>query len=334
MTSVYVYGAGAYGTALSLSALQAPAVHNVTLIGRQSDFMNTLINLRVNERYLPGVFLPHTLHLTADLNILKSPDTSLLLMACPAQCLEQTLYHLISYISQNTTLVLCAKGIEKTSGRLLSSILTSILPHHNYAVLSGPSFASEMARNLPTAVTIASPESQHAIFACETLRHARFRCYASADPIGVQIGGAVKNVLAIACGILEGCNLGQNAKAALITRGLAEMKRLGVSLGAAPETFLGLSGVGDLTLTGSSTQSRNYTLGVALGQGETLENILNARHAVTEGVATAQAIYTLAAQHQVRMPICHAVHRLLYQNATVSSIITDILNNQALFEGD
>jgi glycerol-3-phosphate dehydrogenase (NAD(P)+) len=222
-------------------------------------------------------------------------------------------------------LLLCAKGIEAESLRTMSELSAEAVPDRPIAVLSGPSFAAEVARDLPTAVTIASRDAALAEAFTAALGTARFRPYRSHDPIGVEIGGAVKNVLAIACGIVEGRRLGDNARAALITRGLSEMIRLGAAKGAQAETFRGLSGLGDLVLTCTAGQSRNYTLGVALGRGTSLAAALAGR-SVVEGVATAAAVARLAARLHIEMPITAAVEGVLHGGMAIDAMIESLLS--------
>ena len=226
----------------------------------------------------------------------------------------------------NVPLLLCAKGIEVESLKTMSEVAAEIVPSAPIAVLSGPSFAAEAARGLPTAVTIASRDRALGQRFVAALGTARFRPYLSEDPVGVEIGGSVKNVLAIACGIIEGRGLGDNARAALITRGLAEMVRLGVAKGADPDTFRGLSGLGDLVLTCTAGQSRNYTLGMALGRGAPLASALGGRRAVVEGVATAAAVARLAARLGIEMPITAAVDGVLHRGVAIDTMIDGLLS--------
>ncbi len=221
--------------------------------------------------------------------------------------------------------VICAKGIERQTGALMSEVAAEALPGGPLAVLSGPTFAAEVARGLPTAVTLACADGDLGALLMAALGSRRFRPYLSDDLVGAQIGGAVKNVIAIACGIVTGRGLGDNARAALITRGLAEMVRLAMAKGAQPETMMGLSGLGDLTLTCNSQQSRNMSLGVALGRGEALADILAARRSIAEGVSTAPSVVALAGRLGVEMPICEAVDRVLHHNADIDATIEALL---------
>jgi glycerol-3-phosphate dehydrogenase (NAD(P)+) len=222
-------------------------------------------------------------------------------------------------------LLLCAKGIETSSLKMMSEVAAEILPASPSAVLSGPTFAAEVARELPTAVTVASGDASLGHAFIEALGSSRFRPYLSHDPVGAEIGGAVKNVLAIACGIVVGRNLGDNARASLITRGLAEMIRLGEAKGGRAETFRGLSGLGDLVLTCSSAQSRNYGLGLALGRGRDLETALRGSRSVVEGVATAASIACVAERLGIEMPICAGVDALLHRGEAVDALIDLLL---------
>jgi glycerol-3-phosphate dehydrogenase (NAD(P)+) len=248
------------------------------------------------------------------------------LLVVPAQFLRGVALRLAACLVPGTPLLLCAKGIEVGSLLPMSEIARQVLPGMPLAVLSGPTFAAEVARDLPTAVTVASVAPATARLFAEILGGPRFRPYLSEDPIGAEIGGAVKNVLAIACGIIEGRGLGDNARAALITRGLAEMTRLGVAAGGRADTFAGLSGLGDLVLTCNAAQSRNYALGEALGRGTRLDAALAGRRAVVEGVATAAAATALAARLAVDMPITQAVDAVLHHGRSIDTMAAALLS--------
>ncbi len=327
MKHIVIMGTGAWGTALALSCIRADL--RVTLVARRPEFATHLEQTRINTLYLPQIPLPEDLAITADISMVRNADV--LLLVTPAQATRDICHALSPYLRPETPVVLCAKGFDLKYNQLLTQTLRPLL-QNPLAVLSGPSFADELARNLPTAVTLAADSLELAKILAQTLRHSRLRCYASDDVIGVQVGGALKNVLAIACGIVHGRQLGNNASAALMTRGLAEMRRFGLAMGGQSETFLGLSGVGDLILTGSSQQSRNYSLGFQLGQGMDLETILSQRHHVTEGVFTAAAVHHIAEKLKIHMPICKGVYELLHQKALVSDIIEKILSKQSELE--
>jgi glycerol-3-phosphate dehydrogenase (NAD(P)+) len=332
MTKICIIGAGSWGTALALTAHRAG--QQVVLLPRRPEQSDMLNKTRENVKYLPGVSLPSDLVISSDLTLLK--DADIVLQVTPAQTIHQTCLMAKEHLSSRASWVICAKGVMRgtaqKSPQLLSEVAQEILPNP-IAILSGPSFADEVGLNLPTAVTIASGNEDTAKFVASSLRHTRFRCYVSDDPIGVQVAGAIKNVLAIACGIVRGRGFGNNATAALITRGLAEMRRLGLALGGKSDTFLGLSGVGDATLTCSSEQSRNTRLGVALGQvGANAAKILKESSSLAEGVPTVAAILKLSEALSIPMPLCEAVYAILYRDIPVDEVIENILSRQSELE--
>jgi glycerol-3-phosphate dehydrogenase (NAD(P)+) len=252
-------------------------------------------------------------------------DVDMLLLTMSAQDLTAVAKRLKPNLAPSVPLVICAKGIARPGDRLLSDVLSEALPGHKIAVLSGPSFATEVAAGLPTAITIASHESALAERVARALSSSSFRPYVSSDPVGVQLGGAIKNVIAIACGIITGRKAGENARAALMTRGLAETARLGQAMGARIETFSGLAGLGDLSLTATSLSSRNFHLGFALGQGKSLPEAQAEITGVIEGVATARAVVALAARHGVEMPISAAVAAIVEDGADIGDTIAALL---------
>jgi glycerol-3-phosphate dehydrogenase (NAD(P)+) len=277
-----------------------------------------------NAVYLPGAALDPAIRATGALEEAAACD--LILLAVPAQHTRQLAADLRPLLPEERPVVICAKGFEKASGKLLTDVLREALPQAVPAILSGPTFAAEVARNLPCALTLACPAEAMAMPLIAALSHKAFRLYWTDDVTGVQIGGAVKNVLAIAAGIVAGRELGSNAHAALITRGFAELVRFGTKMGGRPETLTGLSGLGDLILTCSSAQSRNMSLGMGLGQGRTLDEILGARHSVSEGVHTVTAVVALAARLGVEMPICEAVKTVTGGEASVDEAIGKLLS--------
>lgn len=276
-----------------------------------------------NTRYLPGIRLPVIPHITADLA--EVMQASVILLVVPAQQIRSLAPLLALHLRPDHALVLCAKGIEVGSGRFMSELAREFFPQTRLAVLSGPTFAREVVQGLPTAVTLASTELEFATRLSGLLSGRTFRCYASHDVIGVELGGAVKNVLAIACGIAMGRGLGENARAALITRGLAELRRMGRDLGAKPETLTGLSGLGDITLSCNSMQSRNYALGHRLGSGESLSAIEVSGHKLAEGRHTASALIQRADEVGADMPICMAVDAILNHGADIDQAIAGIM---------
>lgn len=317
-----VLGSGAWGTALAET--QAARGRSVTLFARNPVVAREIQETGVNGGYLPGIALSPAITITSLLDdVARCP---ILLLVPPAQALRSLARQLKPWLRPEHTAVICSKGIEQDSGVTLDRVLTEELPGLSTAILSGPGFASDVARGLPAALTLAASDEARGRALCETLSHPGLRLYWTSDVTGVALGGSVKNVLGIAAGILDGKRLGGSAHAALVTRGFAEMRRLGDALGARPETLMGLSGLGDLILTCSSAQSRNMSLGRALGQGQTLSEILGARRAVTEGVYTAAAVKRLAGQLGIEMPISRAVAAILTGELTVDDAIAGLLN--------
>lgn len=321
MHSVGVIGAGAWGTALAVAV--ARAGRQVTLWGRNYADLVEMASRGENRNYLPGIRLTPVPRVTGDLIDVIQNDIVLLVL--PAQEIRSLAPLIALSVRPLQPLVICAKGIERGSGRLMTELLKEFIPQARLAVLSGPTFATEVARGLPTAVTIAAADPLLASQLATSFSSRSFRCYASDDLLGVELGGALKNVLAIACGVVSGKGFGDNARAALMTRGLAELRRLGQALGAKPETFMGLSGFGDLTLTCTSGQSRNYSLGLALGQGQTLDDIQADSPKLAEGLYTASAVVQRAEAAGVDVPICAAVDAILNHGADLDTAITSLL---------
>ena len=321
MERIGIIGAGAWGTALALAARRAG--REVVLWARDPDLAREIETRHQNPRYLPDIPLDEEIRATAELAEAAACDA--LLLVTPAQALREIATELAPHLAPARPLVVCSKGIERDSGRLMTEVLAEVLPGRAVAVLSGPTFAIEVARGRPTAVTLAAEDAALGAVLVKALGSRTFRPYLSGDIVGAQIGGAVKNVIAIACGIVAGRGLGDNARAALITRGLAEIVRLGRAKGARPETLMGLSGLGDLTLTCTSGLSRNYALGVALGDGETLDALMAGRRGVAEGVFSAGAAVALAETLGVRMPISGGVDAILNQGAPIEAAIEALL---------
>lgn len=318
---VGVIGAGAWGTALALTA--ARAGREVLLAGRDADVV-AAITVGENPRYLPGVALTPRFAATTDMK--AAARAPIVLLATPAQSTRTVLDQIADAIAPGTPLVLTAKGIEAGTGRLLSEIVEEVVPQAIPCVLSGPSFATDVARGLPTAVTIAAPRESIAERLARSLASQTFRPYISTDLRGVQIGGALKNVLAIAAGVVAGHNLGPSAQAALIARGFAELSRLGKALGARPETLTGLSGLGDLVLTCSSPQSRNFSFGMALGEGSTLAELLAPGARLAEGAHTAAIAIRIAREHDIDLPIAEAVDDVIAGRVTVRDVIARLMD--------
>jgi glycerol-3-phosphate dehydrogenase (NAD(P)+) len=317
-----IIGSGAWGTALALAMRRAG--RDVLLWAREPEVVAAINEQRENRAFLPGIKLEAQIKASGKLADLAPCDV--LLLVTPAQHARESCKQLKAAIGNSRApLVICAKGIEQKTGKLLGDIASEELPGHPLAVLSGPSFAIEVARDLPTALTLATRDKALGEVLVKALGAKHVRLYLTDDVVGAQIGGAVKNVLAVACGITAGCKMGENARAAIITRGLAEMIRLGGAMGARAETLMGLSGLGDLVLTCSSRQSRNMSLGAALGEGTILQDILAKRASVTEGVFTAAAAKALADKHKVDMPIVTAVDAVLNHGAVLEKTIAALL---------
>ncbi len=321
LNHIGVIGGGAWGTALAASAVRAG--RRVTLWALESEVVAAVNGAHENPLYLPGIKLDPALRATADMA--EAAEADAILLVCPAQHMRAVSAQVVE-AGADAPLVICAKGVEQKTLRLMSEVLADTASGHPVAVLSGPTFAAELAKNLPTAVTLAAHDEDLARALIEALGHNRFRPYQSGDVVGAQIGGAVKNVLAIASGIVAGARLGDNAAAALITRGLAEIMRLGAARGAQRETLMGLSGLGDLVLTCGSVQSRNMSLGKALGEGRKLADIMAERRSVAEGVYTASGVVALAAKHGIDMPICGAMDRVLNHGAAVGDEVEALLS--------
>ncbi len=321
MEKIAIIGAGAWGTALAAVARRAG--RHVTIWAREPDVVTAINTDHVNTPFLPAITLDPDIRATNDLA--TAADADALVLVVPSQFLRTTCDALAPHLGLETPLVICAKGVEVASGALMNEVVEAALPERRFAVLSGPTFAAEVAREQPAAVTLACADTKIGSALAAALGTPRFRIYQSADVIGAEVGGAVKNVLAIACGIVQGRGLGDNARAAIITRGLAEMARLSTAKGGRPETLMGLSGIGDLTLTCNAMQSRNFSLGVDLGHGRTLAEILGERNSVAEGVDTAAAVTALAGALQIDMPICLAVDAIVNRGADIDATVTGLL---------
>jgi glycerol-3-phosphate dehydrogenase (NAD(P)+) len=321
-----VIGGGAWGTAL---AQVAAAGGKETLIwALEEDVVAAVNRIHENPIYLKGVKLDPAIRATG--NFSELADCDAMLVVTPAQHMRAVLGLMPC---PGVPLVLCSKGIEEQSGLLLHEVARECCPDAKIAVLSGPTFAHEVAKGLPTAVTLAGEDMALAERLRDRLAQPAFRIYVSDDVAGAEIGGAVKNVLAIACGVVEGKGLGQNARAALIGRGFAEMSRFGMALGAKRETLAGLSGLGDLVLTCSSTSSRNYSLGLGIGQGKPAAELLSNRKTVAEGAFTAPVLARIAREKGVDMPIVEAVDALIAGRADVDQVLDDLLSRPPRAEG-
>ena len=299
------------------------AGNEVVLYVREADVVEAINKSHENPVFLPGIKLAREVR--ASNKMADALDAEIILLVAPAQHMRAITKVARRGWSDRVPAVICCKGIEQESCALMSEVVAETLPGIPLAVLSGPTFAREVAEDKPTAVTLACANETLGKLLMETLSAPRFRIYRSSDAIGAQIGGAVKNVIAIACGVVEGRGLGDNARAALVTRGLAEITRLGLAKGAHAETLSGLSGLGDLTLTCNATQSRNFSVGLALGEGKTLAAALAGRASIAEGVSTASAVTELARRLAVEVPICTAVDGVLNHFADIDASIAGLL---------
>lgn len=332
---IAVVGAGAFGTALALAAERArlaDAGSNVILWGRDPHQVSAIDAGRENERHLPGVSIPASITVTADIAVFAKAD--LILLAIPSQATRAALSSLAPQIRREAVILACAKGVEAATSLFQTDIVAELLPDVRPAALSGPGFADDIARRLPTAMTIAARDVPLAGAICAALASETFRPYASDDLAGVQLGGAAKNVLAIACGIVVGLGLGESARAALIARGLAEMTRLGVALGARAETFAGLSGLGDLVLTATSGKSRNARFGAALARSRPVGELLAAGAPLAEGAHSAATIAALARRHAVETPIIDAVAAVIAGSVTVRDAMHGLVSRPLKRETD
>lgn len=329
--NIAVVGAGSWGT--TLAALLAWKGLDVTLWVRREELCRSIRDKRVNDDYLPGVRLPASLGVTTSLSeALEGAD--LVLSAVPSHGLRSVFEGAAGHIKGGTLVVSATKGIEQTTLLTPSGILSEVLgPECPLVVLSGPSFAKEVSRKLPTAVSAASDSPEAASTAQKVFSAPYFRVYTNRDRVGVELGGALKNVIAIASGISDGLGLGHNSRAALITRGLAEMSRLGKAMGADAITFMGLSGLGDLVLTCTGELSRNYTVGRKIGNGLGLEEVTGPMKMVAEGVKTSVAARELASRHRVEMPIVEAVYRVLHSGKTPLEAVSELMTRELKEEG-
>lgn len=316
-----VVGGGAWGTALAQTLASRHA--QVTLWANEPETVAAINTDHVNTPFLPDVALHPGLKAASDFSDLANCDA--ILMVPPAQFLRQVTEQLKPHLKPGTPLVLCAKGIEQTTGKQMVDVVNEVVPGAPVAVLSGPSFAIDVARGLPAAVTLACRDESLGQALAEAIGNRTFRIYWTDDITGVEIGGALKNVMAIAAGIVDGKGLGTSAHAGLVTRGFAELRRFGEAHGAKPETLMGLSGLGDLILTCGSPKSRNMSLGRALGAGQSLSDVMSGRRAVTEGVYTASAVAKIARQKSIEMPVTEAVAAILSGKVSVDEAIQQLM---------
>jgi len=329
-----VVGAGSWGTALA--NLLAAKGFAIDLWVFEKEVREQIQQSGENSVFLPGFKLSSNLHPSNELaEVVSAKD--LVLVVVPSHVVRQTTSNMADHLSKNTIIVAASKGIENKTHLTMTGVfeetLVNILSHHQ-AVLSGPSFAREVARNLPTVVTVASKESSVAALVQQVMATPHFRVYTSEDVIGVELGGSLKNVIAIAAGVIDGLELGLNTRAALITRGMTEIRRLGLNMGANPRTFTGLAGFGDLILTCTGHLSRNHKVGKKIGQGEKINDILAQMRMVAEGVKTAKSVYNLSRKLGVEMPISHETYRILYEDLSPKEAVTRLMTRDLKQELD
>lgn len=323
---IAVIGAGSWGTALAV--LLARNDHTVTLWGRNVEHMQAMQTKRCNEQYLPEIRFPDTLQTSSNLEETVSQAKEILLVI-PSSAVSQIIDNIKPFISANRRIAIASKGFEPNHLQMLHEVALEKLGQNSIScILSGPTFAKEVAKGLPTAITVASNDEKFAMEFATYLSNDRFRAYTSSDVVGVEVGGAVKNVMAIAAGISDGLGFGSNTRAALITRGLAEITRLGVKLGGKAETFMGLAGLGDLVLTCTDNQSRNRRVGLALAQGKKLNVILKDLGQVAEGVSTTKKVFELSNTNQIDMPIVEQVYQVIYENKSPMQAVEDLLSRE------
>ena len=322
---IAVVGAGSWGTALAIQL--ARAGHPVHLWGRDPAQIDAMRQARCNERYLPDAAFPPSLEVAADLRQALAGVRDALI-AVPSHAFRGSLEEVAQFLRDDARIAWATKGFEMSSGLLPHQVAAEILGSRAGAVLSGPTFAREVGAGLPTAMTVASRDAAFAKALAAQLSGPNFRAYVQSDIMGVEVGGAVKNVIAIGSGIADGMGFGANTRVALITRGLAEMMRLGVKLGAVRETFMGLAGLGDLVLTCTDDQSRNRRLGLALGRGQSMLEAQAGIHQVIEGVFAARAVYAVAEKLSVEMPICREIFRIMHQDKPVRAAVQELMGRE------
>lgn len=326
-SAIAVIGAGSYGTALAICL--ARNGNHITLWGRNSQDITQMAQQRLNQKYLPDIRLPDSLHVTADLAEAAASSRDILLVV-PSHAFAQTLQQIKPFLQANARVAWATKGLEPETGRLLQDVARDILGEKvSLAVFSGPTFAKEMALGMPTAISLSSTDEEFITELSDLLHCAKsFRVYTNPDFIGVQLGGAVKNVIAIGAGMADGIGFGANARTALITRGLTEMSRLGCALGAKKDTFMGMAGLGDLVLTCTDNQSRNRRFGLLLGQGKAVDDAMQSIGQVVEGYRNAKEVFNLAQRVGVEMPITEQIFQVLYQGKDVKLAALDLLGRE------
>ena len=322
MAKIGVIGGGSWGTALAI--LLSKKEHEVNIWVRNKEQLEDMVRLKENKRYLPNVIIPSTMVATGDISEAVH-NKDLLVLSIPSHGVRETLNSCRNYIKKEQLIVNVAKGIENDTLLRISQVVEEILPRNSYAVLSGPSHAEEVAKNMPTTVVSASKNIKIAKYVQDIFMSPYFRVYTNPDVVGVELGGSLKNVIALGAGISDGLKYGDNTKAALMTRGIIEMARLGERMGANSETFAGLAGIGDLIVTCTSMHSRNRRAGILIGQGKTLDEAINSIGMVVEGVKTTKSTYELAKKNHVTMPITEEIYGMLYDGFDVKDSVVNLM---------
>lgn len=317
-----VIGGGAWGSAIA-NLLARLDNSSVIIWAKEREVVDEINSYNKNSLFLKGIDLKNNIHATTDLSKAIAP---LIFYVTPAQNFQNIISMQKNYLDSKSELVVCSKGIEISSGKLLSEIISTILPNINFYILSGPSFAHEVARNMPAALVLSSKSIDKSISLIKYISSKNFRLYPSDDIIGVQLGGAIKNVYAISAGIVAGLNYGENARAALLTRAISEIVRISIALGGSKETIFGLSGIGDMLLTCSSKLSRNFSLGIALGEGEKVQDVISNKKTIAEGYYTTKAIYDLIKSIEIDTPILKSIYDILYKKADPISEADNLLS--------
>ena len=321
LKNIGIIGAGAWGTALSCILNKK---ENITIWSYEKKTVHQINKYRTNKTFLPNIKIPNNISATNNLKDLMS--CKFIFICVPSQFIKKIILKFKNFYKKDMIFVNCSKGIECSSKLLISDIIKKILPGSEVAILSGPSFAIEVAKKKQTAVTIACKNQNNAKKLAILLNSKNFRCYYTNDVIGVQFGGIIKNILAIASGIVKSQKLGSSAKAALMTRGLSEMKRIGLAYGAKESTFYGLSGLGDLILTCNSELSRNFSTGLLVGKGKKINEIIKSKKTISEGIINSKTIFNLSKKKGIEMPVCGSVYKILYKKNKIKNTIEKILS--------
>ncbi|MBR5506092.1 MAG: NAD(P)H-dependent glycerol-3-phosphate dehydrogenase [Clostridia bacterium] len=318
---IAVIGSGSWGTAAAVHLCNQG--HDVTLWSWLSDESNRLASELENKEFLPGIALPSSIHFTADISCVK--DKNLIVLVTPSKAIRATCHSMAPHVTDGTLIVILSKGIEDGTLCTLSEIVEDEIPNCRVAVMSGPSHAEEVALGIPTTNIAACNDVKYAEYIQSVFMSDNFRVYTGTDVLGVELGGALKNIIALCAGITDGIGFGDNTKAALMTRGIKEISRLGISMGAEADTFWGLSGIGDLIVTCTSMHSRNRRAGILIGEGKSLDEALSSVHMVVEGVQSCRAAYELARKYGVEMPIVQKAYEVLYEGKNPKDAVVELM---------